>query len=59
MAPEEHDPWTQDDSPSEVDDDARWLVQISNTDHSRNLSVNWRDIEEPLDPYRSLLRSIR
>jgi hypothetical protein len=55
---DQDDPWNRDDSPGEADD-VSWLVQIADTDHSRNLSANWRDIEQPLDPYRSLLRSIR
>jgi hypothetical protein len=55
----ERDPWdTSDQEPDDADEDVRALVQLANTDRSSKLSANWRDIEEPLAPYRSLLSGV-
>jgi len=56
-----NDPWEikQPDQEEEDDDaDARWLVQVADTDRSARLSANWGDIQEPLLPYRALLRGV-
>lgn len=56
------DPWdSKQHEPDESDDaadDVRALVHLANTERSSKLSANWRDIEKPLAPYRSLLRGV-
>ena len=58
--PSQDDPWDPDHQPDVADDDEdlRALVQLANTDRSSKLSANWRRINEPLAPYRSLLRGV-
>jgi hypothetical protein len=40
-------------------DDLKALVRIADTDRSRRFSANWRDIQKPLKPYRTLVQGVQ
>ena len=56
--PDQDDPWNPDREPAESDEDLRALVQLANTDRSSKLSADWHRINQPLAPYRALLRGV-
>jgi hypothetical protein len=53
----EKDPWDTDNA-SDVDEDVRALVQLADTDSASRTTAHWKQIEEPLDPYRALLQGV-
>lgn len=42
----------------EADDDLAALAQLADTDHNARLSAGWNEIEQPLAPYRDLLKGV-
>jgi hypothetical protein len=40
------------------DDDIAALVELADVDRNTRLSANWREIEEPLVPYKKLLKGV-
>ena len=49
------DPWSPKDNDG-VDEDVKSLVQMASSDH--HASADWKRIEGPLEPYRSLLQGV-
>jgi hypothetical protein len=46
------------DTPAATDDDLAALIQLADTDRSARASARWRNIEQPLEPYKKLLKGV-
>ncbi len=47
------------DEQTDETDDLRALVRLADTDRSGRFSANWREIEKPLRPYRTLIKGAK
>ena len=55
--PAQPDPWA-DQNDQAADDDVAALMQLADTDRTMQASANWKEITQPLAPYRALVKGI-
>lgn len=61
LGSQERDPWEarNDNADDSETDDARALVRLADTERSTRFTANWRDIQKPLKPYRTLVQGVQ